>query len=882
MARSSDASETDSKSLPKMNPKIVRSLIHQKLDEIRAGELESSHNIPESCVRKLHQDKDMYKIFEGIIAKTWMDIDIMTSNESGLNGGQLNKRRKMYMDTLRREHDFCKAQIEEYNCILHPDGKQYAGNGDSDGISSTKSHSKDYDNMEDDEEEDGIDDEDEDNDTISSLSDAKISKSTASLQDDDTKNKKKRDKKKKKHKKDKKKRKKKKHKKRSKRRKSADNDSDSSTESKQKKQYEKLVQKAKLLFEEEKANILDQIPKEIINDFRTCGFAKWNKEYLPCMQLGPYDVAPGLIRDQWMDMFENAIQNDKQMTRLVFWYGISKDDLSNGFSFIQDSKIIPYEDGCEKGCDKVPTKIQKKIDQGKRLTATEQYKINGLEQIKRDSLLQKENRTPWLFEFEEDYDEYIDQLEDLSSEEEEEESTKKQKKEKTGKRKLDGGNHSKSKKQKTRSIDDEIDAEVKGEIEMEFDDELSEDDKNDDDFSMSDSDSDEDFQGDNEKASGKQKSGSDKGDKDVSAKEPKKRGRPKKAKTEYDIAQENFESCEKLFLPLMKKLKDCNFSNDAEKYIKLIAADVDTLTPSFIRSHQIGILVKDTRSKFKNNQNINHQCKSLTAAMKKVFHEKSESEPVDFKPKLKAKKKSKVIKEQVDNGDTRMKALGEESLVPKSTPVKADPGQIKEKVVVPVSEDSNTEKKVHEEKSKPVKIETKPPRKSFSLANMFERKDVCSNNATDTDQNKEDSMPQQQHILEKPPAPKWLTHYNPTGVSFESEPDRVYAMQFLLDATACLPEGKVDRTSVARALEDALYTKYDGDVENYMQRLHDICAAIAGKKTNGFSRTKDNQRGLSDACRDCKYPEKATVSIIRGILDPIMIRKPKEYKLLSH
>jgi hypothetical protein len=66
------------------------------------------------------------------------------------------------------------------------------------------------------------------------------------------------------------------------------------------------VQKAKLLFEEEKANILDQIPKEIINDFRTCGFAKWNKEYLPCMQLGPYDVAPGLIRDQWMDMFENV------------------------------------------------------------------------------------------------------------------------------------------------------------------------------------------------------------------------------------------------------------------------------------------------------------------------------------------------------------------------------------------------------------------------------------------------------------------------------------------------------------------------------------------------------------------------------------------------
>jgi hypothetical protein len=251
------------------------------------------------------------------------------------------------------------------------------------------------------------------------------------------------------------------------------------------------------------------------------------------------------------------------MTRLVFWYGISKDDLSNGFSFVQESKIISYEEACELGHDKVPTKIQKKIDQGKRLTATEQYKINGLEQIQRDSVLPKEKRMSWLFEFEEDYDQYLDQIEDLTSEEEEEESikkSKKQKKEKRGKRKLDEGNQTKSKKQKTRSIDDEIDEEVKGETEMEFDDVPSEDDEHDDDFSMSDSDSDEDFQGDDEKPSVKQKSGSTKGDTDAKIKEPKKRGRPKKPKTEYEIAQENFETCETIFLPLMKKLKACNFS----------------------------------------------------------------------------------------------------------------------------------------------------------------------------------------------------------------------------------------------------------------------------------------------------------------------------------
>jgi hypothetical protein len=294
MVRSLDTSETDSKTLPKMNPKIVRSLIHQKLDEIRAGELESSHNLPESSVRKLLQDKDLYKIFEGIIAKTWMDIDIMTSNESGLNGGQLNKRRKMYMETLRKEQEFCKAQIEEYNCILHPDGQNGAN-------TIPKSRSNHY---------DSLDDDDDDDDTVSSLSDAKISKSTASLQDDMEKDKKKKRDKKKKKKKDKKK--KKKHKRSSsssKRRKHADHDSelsDESKSSKRKKYHQKLEKKAKLLFEEEKDHVLQQIPNDIVNDFRTCGFAKWNKEYLPCLQLGPYDVAPGLIRDQWMDMFENV------------------------------------------------------------------------------------------------------------------------------------------------------------------------------------------------------------------------------------------------------------------------------------------------------------------------------------------------------------------------------------------------------------------------------------------------------------------------------------------------------------------------------------------------------------------------------------------------
>ena len=67
-----------------------------------------------------------------------------------------------------------------------------------------------------------------------------------------------------------------------------------------------LLQEAMRLFEAEKKKVMDKIPDYIKNDFRQIGFTKWGKQMLPVIQLGPYDVEPGPVRDQWLKMFHNV------------------------------------------------------------------------------------------------------------------------------------------------------------------------------------------------------------------------------------------------------------------------------------------------------------------------------------------------------------------------------------------------------------------------------------------------------------------------------------------------------------------------------------------------------------------------------------------------
>ena len=64
--------------------------------------------------------------------------------------------------------------------------------------------------------------------------------------------------------------------------------------------------KAEEEFTRRKHEDLSKIPTETSERFLGLGFSKWNKSVLPIIELGPYHVPPGDIRDQWFTMFENV------------------------------------------------------------------------------------------------------------------------------------------------------------------------------------------------------------------------------------------------------------------------------------------------------------------------------------------------------------------------------------------------------------------------------------------------------------------------------------------------------------------------------------------------------------------------------------------------
>jgi len=604
------------------------------------------------------------------------------------------------------------------------------------------------------------------------------------------------------------------------------------------------------------------------------------------------------------------------MTRCVFWYGTPKGDLSGGFSFVQSNKVISYEEGCKQHCNKLPAKIEKSLETGKRLTANESQLVTGLEQISIDAKLDRADRCPWLFEFEEDYEDYLDAIDDVTSEEDNDEEMeqldsgkKKKKKQKDNveemeqleasvsvkkkkrkkkviaeemdqleasvdngkkkkKKKKNGEHEDKKKKRKRKSIDEEEAASKKAKKSKSLDEEIeeevaqenafmeidapSDDDADDVDFSHTASESEEELYEDaneEEKPAKNMKKTSkedaDEGDKftkkskktskdesKTKASTTKTKGK-KKVKSPEDIEQELFEECERVFLPIMDQLKEVQDEADAEKLVKKIDRNVQTLTPSFIRTHQIGLVVKTVRSQFKDSSQMNLICKQVTSKMKTVFHEKLQSEPTEFEPKLKKTAKKKAKPEVQKEKRAKLSVADEKESTVSSQNGSKSPVPTME-LAIPKKETNEAgiqEIKPEKKTRKPVKL--KPPRKSFSLADMIDQKPTPAP-VSSSSYEKEPGTETDIRVDVKEAQPQWTVDYQPTSPnSFESNPDRSFAMEFLMEAVSCLPKGKVDPPSVARAIEDALYTKYEGEHDIYMERIHDISAAIGGKKQMG-------------------------------------------------
>lgn len=64
--------------------------------------------------------------------------------------------------------------------------------------------------------------------------------------------------------------------------------------------------RGKAAFEQERDEILRQLPDAYKNMFGRIGFAKWSNMTLPVLILNPYDVPPRPVRAQWLGHFQNV------------------------------------------------------------------------------------------------------------------------------------------------------------------------------------------------------------------------------------------------------------------------------------------------------------------------------------------------------------------------------------------------------------------------------------------------------------------------------------------------------------------------------------------------------------------------------------------------
>eukprot|EP00537_Pseudo-nitzschia_pungens_P012054 CAMPEP_0172391222 /NCGR_PEP_ID=MMETSP1061-20121228/7669_1 /TAXON_ID=37318 /ORGANISM="Pseudo-nitzschia pungens, Strain cf. pungens" /LENGTH=887 /DNA_ID=CAMNT_0013121777 /DNA_START=27 /DNA_END=2690 /DNA_ORIENTATION=+ len=109
------------------------------------------------------------------------------------------------------------------------------------------------------------------------------------------------------------------------------------------KRDEKL-QKLESTFLKQKEKVESILPDDVKKRFLKLGFARWEKRYLPVLFLGPYDISPGSVRDQWLNELKK--NGGQSVPQIVYWLG---SDPSSGFSLLPNKNCISLVKARRKG-----------------------------------------------------------------------------------------------------------------------------------------------------------------------------------------------------------------------------------------------------------------------------------------------------------------------------------------------------------------------------------------------------------------------------------------------------------------------------------------------------------------------------------------------------
>merc|ERR1712238_316133 len=122
----------------------------------------------------------------------------------------------------------------------------------------------------------------------------------------------------------------------------------------------------------------------------------------------------------------------------------------------------------------------------------------------------------------------------------------------------------------------------------------------------------------------------------VPPKKKKKKKIESDEQTQLDVEQKNLEKCERIFFPIMLKLDQAillSNSDGAVECIQNLHKEIEILTAPFIKTHGLGMKIKQTRKAFIGLNEVKGLCKDFTNDLKRIYLEKEKLVSKKFDPK---------------------------------------------------------------------------------------------------------------------------------------------------------------------------------------------------------------------------------------------------------
>ncbi|CAB9504631.1 expressed unknown protein [Seminavis robusta] len=358
---------------------------------------------------------------------------------------------------------------------------------------------------------------------------------------------------------------------------------------------------------------------------------------------------------------------------------------------------------------------------------------------------------------------------------------------------------------------------------------------------------------DDEKMKGKGKKKKDK-KKDKPPKEPKKRTKA--------AEQRDLEKCEEEYLPIIEELQMANEMKDAsliQQVLEALIPVAESFCASFFSEYEIPQLMKATKKVLEETEGPDLAIyKKLWNIMKEVYGAKVKLMPEGFKAKKCTKAAKSKQSDKAEDGQPTIGSAVKEEIVASahSTPLqRPEPAVVSasQEAATPATpavkaafkDDARRISSGGDQQQAPKTAEkaapAKPKPKKFSVMDFTNKKKDNKRASVGGGADKVVSSTMVGSATKRKTAPSWVTAPLPTQFdNFASCPrreDRLFAMEFLLQAAAHFPSNKgVNEESVARSLELAIYEWSEPKSnwsEAYWDKIHAIVAALTGKRELG-------------------------------------------------